>query len=144
MRVYLDNCALNRPFDDQSSDRIKAESEAVATILENIRSHSVELVWSSAIDYENGRSPVTERREAVSQWRSYSLIEITAGENVEHLAHSLLELGIDKLDAIHIASSITGSADYFVTTDDRILKRGGKIGEINIVNPVDLAEKLQK
>lgn len=104
----------------------------------------LELVWSSAIDYENGRSPITERREAVSQWRSYSLIEIAAGENVEHYAHDLLEFGIDKLDAIHIASATIGAADYFVTTDDKILRRSGKVAEVNIVNPIDLIEKIQK
>ena len=144
MRIYLDTCALNRPFDDQSIDRIKIESEAVAAILESIRSHSLELVWSSAIDYENGRSPVTERREAVSQWRVFSLIEIAINENVEHFARDLLKWGIDKLDAIHIGSAVIGKADYFVTTDDRILKKASKITEIQIVNPTYLLGKFAK
>jgi len=33
IRVYMDVCCLNRPFDDQSEDRIKMESEAVLMIL---------------------------------------------------------------------------------------------------------------
>lgn len=28
MRVYLDNCMFNRPFDDQSHIRIRLEAEA--------------------------------------------------------------------------------------------------------------------
>ncbi len=34
MKIYLDNSALNRPFDDQSQIKIKLESEAVLYILE--------------------------------------------------------------------------------------------------------------
>ena len=29
MKIYLDVCCLNRPFDDQTQDRIHLESEAV-------------------------------------------------------------------------------------------------------------------
>ena len=32
MRIYLDNCCLNRPFDDQSKMRIRLEAEAVLFI----------------------------------------------------------------------------------------------------------------
>ena len=34
-RIYLDVCCLNRPFDDQSIDRIHLESEAIAAFAEN-------------------------------------------------------------------------------------------------------------
>jgi hypothetical protein len=29
LRIYLDACCLNRPFDDQTQERIRLESEAV-------------------------------------------------------------------------------------------------------------------
>jgi len=32
-KIYLDVCCLNRPFDDQSQDRIKLEAEAIIMIL---------------------------------------------------------------------------------------------------------------
>ncbi len=140
MRIYLDNCAYNRPFDDQSNARVRSESESIITILQYVRDHSVDLVWSSAVDYENDRSRISERREAVSQWRFYSTSEVSASEMVEEYAGELLELGFDKLDSIHIASAMVGFADYFVTTDDRILKRKGKINKISIVNPTELVK----
>jgi hypothetical protein len=34
--VYLDVCCLNRPFDDQTQDRIRLEAEAIVLILEHI------------------------------------------------------------------------------------------------------------
>jgi hypothetical protein len=37
MRVYLDNCCFNRPFDDQSSLTVRLETEAKLAIQEMIR-----------------------------------------------------------------------------------------------------------
>ena len=32
MKIYLDNCCFNRPFDDQTQERIHLESEAILMI----------------------------------------------------------------------------------------------------------------
>ena len=37
MRIYLDVCCQNRPYDDQSQDRVRVESEAVRRILARVR-----------------------------------------------------------------------------------------------------------
>jgi len=36
MKIYLDNCTFNRAFDDQSSMRVKLETEAKLFIQERI------------------------------------------------------------------------------------------------------------
>ena len=46
MKIYLDNCCFNRPFDDQSQIRIRLESEAKLTIQELIQTGELSLVWS--------------------------------------------------------------------------------------------------
>lgn len=38
MKVYLDNCCYNRPFDDQTQERIHLESEAILMILQHAQS----------------------------------------------------------------------------------------------------------
>jgi hypothetical protein len=43
MKIYLDTCCLNRPFDDQNQPRIRLESEAVTLILE--KTHQREWEW---------------------------------------------------------------------------------------------------
>ena len=65
MKIYLDNCCFNRPFDDQSQLRILLESEAKLRIQENIRSSTFELVWSYILDFENSKNPFRERREQI-------------------------------------------------------------------------------
>jgi hypothetical protein len=37
MKIYLDTCCLNRPFDDQRQHRVRLETEAVTLILKKIR-----------------------------------------------------------------------------------------------------------
>lgn len=56
MKIYLDNCCFNRPFDDQSQLRIKLESEAKLKIQEDIRSGLYKLIWSYILDYENSKN----------------------------------------------------------------------------------------
>jgi len=36
VRIYLDMCALKRPFDDQSNGRIALETTAVLSILRSV------------------------------------------------------------------------------------------------------------
>ncbi len=50
MRIYLDNCCFNRPFDDQGQTRVRLEAEAKLCIQENIREGALELAWSYIID----------------------------------------------------------------------------------------------
>jgi NADPH:quinone reductase-like Zn-dependent oxidoreductase len=63
--VYLDMCALKRPFDDARSDRIRREAEAVARIFEKVENGSIHLVVSAAHRFENDRNPREDRVQAV-------------------------------------------------------------------------------
>lgn len=46
MRIYLDNCCFNRPFDDQKQLRIRLEAEAKIGVQEEIMKGTIELAWS--------------------------------------------------------------------------------------------------
>jgi len=123
LRVYLDNCAYNRLFDDISQERVKKEAEAVSSLLDRIQEGSVDLVWSSVVDYENANSPNQDQREWVLSWRDRSIIEVDATKKIHQESKSLIECGLRSKDALHLASAIAGNSEYFVTTDDGILKK---------------------
>ena len=76
MRVYLDNCCLNRPFDDQRQRRVRLEAEATLYIQEHIRRGTLELVWSYMLDSENAANPFEERRTMISGWRPYATLDV--------------------------------------------------------------------
>lgn len=72
VKVYLDNCCFNRPFDDQSQIRIRLEAEAKLKIQEEIRSGNIQLAWSYILDYENSKNPFQEKKEQIVIWRKYA------------------------------------------------------------------------
>lgn len=55
MKLYLDNCCFNRPFDNQTQIRIRLETEAKLKIQEEIRLGNFKLVWSYILDYRPNR-----------------------------------------------------------------------------------------
>lgn len=143
MKLYLDNCCFNRPFDDQSQLRIRLESEAKLKIQEDIRSGSYQLVWSYMLDYENSKNPFRERREQIAKWQAYS--EEYIEENVETIKLAVLvnQQGIKKIDSLHIACAIRAKAEYFLTTDDRVLKKGTLIQGVRIADPIGFIKEVQ-
>ncbi len=144
MRVYLDNCMFNRPFDNQTQIRIRLESEAKLYIQDMIKDNIIELVWSYILKLENSQNPHDERRSAIQKWQNFSTIEIT--ETPEVLAHAdqLSKFGIKPKDALHVASAIEGKADYFLTTDDKLLSCANSSNMITALNPVDYLMVLEK
>jgi hypothetical protein len=66
--VYLDMCALKRPFDDARSERVRREADAVARIFEGVESGRIQVVVSPAQRFENDRNPREDRRLATELW----------------------------------------------------------------------------
>ena len=46
IKIYLDNCCYNRPFDEQNQDLIRLETKAKLVIQNRIRQGLYSLVWS--------------------------------------------------------------------------------------------------
>lgn len=142
MKIYLDNCCFNRPFDDQSQLRIRLESEAKLQIQADIRSGLYVLVWSYILDYENSKNPFRERQEQITKWHSYSRDEIIEDEELVKIAAKLNQQGIKKIDSLHIACAIKANADFFLTTDDGVLKKTSIVKDIKITDPIGFIKEV--
>lgn len=142
MRIYLDNCCFNRPFDDQSQLRIKLESEAKLKIQEDIRAGNHELVWSYILDYENSKNPFEERKAQISKWRQYAKVDVEENAELIRVARHVLSLGTKKMDALHIACAIVAKSDYFLTTDDGIIQYATAIQEVKITDPIGFIKEV--
>ena len=72
MRIYLDNCCFNRPFDNQSLIAIRLETEAKLDIQEKIKSGYLSLGWSYILDFENNANPFLDRRIEIQKWKKWA------------------------------------------------------------------------
>jgi len=123
MKVYLDVCCLNRPFDDQTQDRIHLEAEAVLTILKYIEKKRWSMINSDAILYEVNKIPDPERKTKVQFTLFNAKDYVQINEQILRRAKQIQQLGVKSFDALHIACAEAAQADIFLTTDDKLLKK---------------------
>lgn len=142
MRVYLDNCCLNRPFDDQRQMRVRLEAEATLCMQEHIRRGTLELVWSYMLDFENAANPFEERRMTINGWRQYAPLDVEETPLILQHANKLAGMGLKAKDALHIACAIAGVCTYFVTTDDDILRRRQDVHAITLIDPTAFVREM--
>lgn len=135
MRIYLDTSAINRIFDDQSQPRIFLESSAMITILAMIESRSFSLVSSEVLLFENSRNPFEERRIFVSSVLAHAKVVQTINPTLLSRAQQIESTnGISGLDALHLVCAEKLKCGYFITCDDRIVRRYK--GAVQAVNPI--------
>jgi predicted nucleic acid-binding protein len=135
MRIYMDNCCFNRPFDGQHQVRVRLETEAKLRIQERIVAGEIELAWSYILDYENAANPFDERRATVASWKRRSIVDISETAALLGRARSLAALGLRSKDALHVACAVEAACEYFVTTDDGLLKKLAAYQDIAAVDP---------
>lgn len=139
MRIYLDVCCLNRPFDDQTQNRIRLEAEAILLILARMQAGDWEWISSEVVIDEIEQTLDPKRRERVRQLithvnESYSL----ADDDIVR-ANLLVNLGFGSMDALHLACAESSRSDFFLTTDDKLRQRAARLQEqlhIVVDNPL--------
>jgi|SRR6185312_1512906 len=82
MRIYLDNCCFNRPFDNQSSIRVKLETDAKLYVQLMIRTGKLDLAWSYILSFENEANPFFERKYTIEKWKNLSIINIDENDAI--------------------------------------------------------------
>lgn len=133
LKIYLDCCCFNRPFDDQSQLMVRLETEAKLFIQEKIKDEEIELIWSYVLDFENYANPYPSRRKSIQAWKSFAKKDVEETEGLLVLVESFEKQGLKPCDALHLASAVTMSADCFITVDKGILKK--TINEISVMSP---------
>jgi len=134
-KIYLDICAYNRPFDDQSQLKIRLETEAKQFIQAGVLGGEYSLCWSFMLDYENDKSPYEEKRKTIAPWKNIADDYCPSSEPIRSCGKAIMKHGIKHNDALHIACAIERRCDYFVTTDKRLTNK--TFSGIKVINPID-------
>lgn len=143
MKIYLDMCCLKRPFDDQAATRVQVETQAVEAILVLCRDGGHELIDSAALRFENTRNPNADRKAFADDLLDLARHWCPNSESIEQRAVEWQAVGINLLDALHLASAEAAGAEAFATVDDVLLKKAtrGKT-PVRIAHVLDLFKEL--
>ena len=142
MRIYLDTCVWCRPF-DKLSPRVREEAEAFLKILNAVSKKEVVIIGSIVLDDEIDRVREDEKREAVKELCSRTVSEKIG--NIPRTYRDIMDMTKLKVrDAAHLACALKGSAEYFITADDEILRRSEEIAyrySIKVCGPMEFLER---
>lgn len=143
LKIYLDNCCFNRPYDDQRFLSIYLETQAKLAIQQLVREGEILLVWSFMLDYENSENPDQAIKEEIKTWKSLSATKVNKTDSIVEEAHRINKYGFSKKDSLHLAAAKNSCADYFITVDKGILKGAKLYGDPKIIDPIEFIAKME-
>ena len=127
-KIYLDMNIYNRPFDDQVQVRIRLETIAIFSVLQRIKEGEFSLLWSFMIDYENSLNPYNDVRQEIEMASALANETVVPDDFIIAKAREFETIGIRPRDAIHLACALKGEAEYFLTCDNKLIKKAWKLG----------------
>lgn len=144
MKIYLDACAIQRPFDDRSQIRVGLEADAVLAFIELIDEGKLELVSSDVLELELEQIPTQTRMRYSFEVLQKATSKVDIDEQIKLLATNYQKSGLKVFDAMHLASAVVAKVDYLCTCDDRFVKQAKRILDLplKVVSPLELAEEI--
>ena len=146
MRLYLDNCCFNRPYDTQTSFKVNLETRAKLHIQDEIKEGKYELITSYMLEYENAQNPDRMKREAIREYQeknNTAYVPFERREALQDQIEQIMSYNIAYKDATHAACAIYAGCDYLLTTDLRFQRRY-KGTEIVILNPLEFVQMIEE
>lgn len=137
--IYLDVCCLNRPFDDQTQERIRLEAEAMLRILAIVQIGDWRLQGSETFDDELRNTPEGARKRQMQIWAALATNKVNITQQIAFRGGELAQMGFKDYDALHIACAEAGNADVLLTTDDRMLRLAARykdLLQVRVENPL--------
>lgn len=144
MKVYLDVCCLNRPFDDTTAPRVAIEAAAVLNLLQMIDSGLLADYSSEMAQVEIDRIPDSDRRRKVASLLPPRSRMIDLSDELLDAANVWVGLKFELADAVHVAAAQSLGADVFLTVGDKLLKRAVRHKArlaMRVINPVNFLQE---
>ena len=144
MKIYFDNCSLQRPLDDLTQPRIFLESQVVSQILSMCEANEIILVISEILEIEVNKTPHPKRKKLARKILNLASDKILTTKEIIGRADELVKRGFAAFDALHPASAEAAQIDFFCTCDDKFLKRAKAQNDLDIrvCNPLELAQEI--
>ena len=140
LKLYLDNCCYNRPFDDLTNQKNYIESQAIIVILDLYKKDKLDIYKSKILDYEISQMKnITKKNKILDVYSSIQSNYIDTTNEIIDRAKELKKYNIKEKDALHIAYAEYGNLDYFITVDKILINATSKVKDlkIKVMNPIE-------
>ena len=124
MKIYLDNCCYNRPFDDQTQPRVREETDAISAIITRTIASNDIILSSDILLFEVMKIKALDKRRAIlSMINRLTDKTVALNEQINLRKNDIMcASNIRDMDAAHLACAEFGDAEFFLTTDDKLIK----------------------
>lgn len=139
LKLYLDNCCYNRPFDNLKQEKINLEANAIENIFRKHINKELEIYKSRVIDFEISKiKSDNKRRQVEDLYDAMELIEIDYSEEIKQRAIELRQYNIKDMDSLHLAFAESKDVAYFITTDRLLINASKRANlKIKVINPIE-------
>jgi predicted nucleic acid-binding protein len=142
--IFLDNCCLHRPHDDQSQPRIRLESDAVLHIIRMVEAKKLIWVGSTIL-----RAEIESNANAVGRTANLATYDMLCdSKSVEDvdlaIAKRFHKKGFGPIDAVHLSVAERHGCKFLISTDDRFVKSAKRCKRelrVCVQNPLDWLRK---
>jgi predicted nucleic acid-binding protein len=143
MKIYMDNCCLNRPFDNQSNIRIHLESEAIKLIITECEQKIWTLISSQVLEFEISNTPDISKKDNLLSINKLATVVVDITNELRQRAKEFESFGLQTFDAMHLASA-ENNADILLSVDDKFINKSKKIAGlgIKVQNPLLWLEEI--
>ena len=136
LKIYLDSCCFNRPFDALSQDLVRLECEAVLAIINKCEAGVWDVFESDVLDDEFDRMTNLTKKQKIMELYSSSSLYIEINDEIISRAKEFHKLNIKPFDALHLASAEYGGADILLTTDKKFINIAAvSNAKVKVLNP---------
>jgi predicted nucleic acid-binding protein len=139
MKLYVDICCYNRPQDDQSDERIEAETYAILKIIGMRHINDYIIVGSPIVDMEIQQNPKPKERDTATKLYRSAIDEYIIPSTTDFdRAKTFIKNGLGVMDSYHLAAAEAADADILITVDKDFerISTNKKLSRVIVINPL--------
>ena len=139
MKMYLDSCCYNRPYDDRAQEKIHLEGEAIIAIINRCKQYDYEIIGSPVLDLEIDNIGDIEKREKVKYLYNQTITtRVDYSANIfERVKELQKQTNLRNFDIFHLSFAEYSNVDILLTTDTRFEKSSSNVSlKTRVINPL--------
>ena len=138
LKIYMDVCCLNRPFDDQTQEKVRFETEAIISILKRCNvDRDWKLTGSDIISLEISKNQDPLRKQKVLLLCEGVTEIIKYNAAIKSRAAEFRGYNVKLFDRLHLAAAEYANVDIFLTVDTQLLRAAARSDlKIRAANPL--------